>query len=55
MKFQQEVHQTDENIEFEGKINEQSLALDILSTFDENLKLKINKNSIRIWVCQIVH
>jgi hypothetical protein len=31
--FSKEIHQTEENIEFEGKINEQSLALDILSDF----------------------
>jgi len=28
------MHQTEENIDFEGKINEQSLALDILSLKD---------------------
>ena len=33
------MHQTEENIDFEGKINEQSLALDILSLKTDFIKV----------------
>lgn len=53
-KKQKDLHQGDENIEFEGKANEQSLALDILSfLFREILIKKIFLE--RVWIRSILH